>query len=154
MFAAAILILLSFIILQNALRPEEARIRRNLRRLGSLLSKSEGEAIAAGLIRANRAAEYFDRDCRISINGFNINGRAELQSAIHSARGSLESAGVRFPDVKITFKDENTASARVTATVSANGLYRDTTARELKLLILKHEGEWKIKSAETVEVLR
>ncbi len=151
---SSFIVLLSIVILRAALRPEEARIRRNLSRIESLLSKAGDEAMAAGFIRANRTAEYFTQDCRIRVNGYNISGRAELAAAIHSARGGAASLSLRFTDVKISIKDENTAEAFLTAAASSNGLWREVVAREVQLIFTRLDGEWKISSAETVEVLR
>ena len=147
-------LIISLLLLRGALRTEEARIRRNLSRIESLLSKEADEPIAAGIIRANRTAEYFTQDCRINVNGFNITGKAELSAIIHNTRAGAAALKVRFHDVNITIRDEGAAEVFLTAAASSNGLARETIAREVRLIFLRRNGSWKIDSAETVEVLR
>ncbi len=146
-FLILIYLLISFI----SRTPEEARIRKNLRKIENLLTTTTDEAAAAALIRANRAAEYFTEDCRIRANGFNINGREELSAVIHSTRRIAGSVQVRFRDISIRLKDEKTAEALLTAAATAQG---ETVVREVKLKLVKQAGSWKIKQAETVEILR
>ncbi len=133
---------------------EQARIKRNLSRIESLLSKEEGEPPAAGIIRANRAAEYFTVDCRIRANGFNINGKAELSAAIHNARSAAAGIRFRFRDIEITVRDSGSAEAYLTAAASESGITGEIIAREMRLMLFKQNGEWRIASAETIEVLR
>ena len=146
--------LLLIFILQRTMRTKEARILRNLRAIENLLSKAEDEPAAAGIIRAARAAEHFTQDCRINVNGMNISGRAELSSAIHTARAAAGGLSVRLHDVSISITGEGSAEVRLTATARAGGMTGETLAREAVLEFFKLDGAWKIKTAETVEVLR
>ncbi len=150
----ALFALTFFFIMRQALRPEEARIRKNLNSIGSILSKQAGEPLASGLIRANRAAEYFAEDCYIRVNGQIISGKAELPSVIYQARQSSSTIKISFRDVKITLTDENTAKVLLTAYLSADGPIIDSTAIEVEIDMAKPEGAWKIQKLQTVDVLR
>jgi ketosteroid isomerase-like protein len=153
--AASLFILFAFLFMQRVLRTDEALIRNNLKHLASLLSKPEGEAVAASLIKAGRAAEYFTEDCKvIKVNGYSAGGRPELFAAIQKARQNAQRISVRLYDIEIDLTDGNSAEANLSAAASADGLFGEITARELKLILIKRDGEWKIKSAETIEVLR
>lgn len=151
---ALVLILLAVFAARRALRPEEAEIRRNLRRIAALLSKVEGEPPAAGFIRTQRAVEYFTEDCRIRAGGYRLTGQDELRAALQAARASASRISVRLHDMDIVITGETSAEARLTALAEADGPFGESAARELKILFSRLDGEWKIKHAETVEVLR
>ena len=151
---SVLLIIVFLLLARGRMQTEQAKIMRNLTRIESLLSKEEGEPAAAGIIRANRAAEYFTGDCRVRANGFNISGKAELAAAIHNARSAVPGIRVRFHDVEITFKNSDTAEANLTATASARGITGETLAWEARIVLLRQDGEWNISNAETIEVLR
>lgn len=151
---SALLLIVFLLLARGWLQTEQAKIKRNLSRLESLLSKEEGEPAAAGIIRANRAAEYFTGDCRIQVNGFNITGKAELSAAIHNVRSTAPGIKVRFRDTEITVKNSGSAEVYLTATAAEGGITGETLAREVRVMLLKQNGEWKIASAETIEVLR
>ncbi len=151
---SALLIIVFILLARGRIQTEQARIKRNLSRIESLLSKEEGEPAAAGIIRANRAAEYFTGACRIKANGFNINGKAELSAAIHNVRSTVPGIRIRFRDIEITVKNSTSAEVYLTAIASESGITGETLAREVRLVLFKQNGEWKISSAETIEVLR
>ncbi len=151
---SALFVLSFFIIMRHALRPEEARIRKTLKSIESILSKQPDEPLASGLIRANRAAEYFSEDCYVRVNGQVIRGKAELPAVIYQARQSSSAIRISLRDVQITLIDENKAKVLLTAYLSADGPFIDSTAAEVEIDMAKLEGAWKIQKLQTVDVLR
>jgi hypothetical protein len=156
MLLCSAFLIISLVIIWGVTRTEEAKIRKNLKRMESLLSKSQDEPITAGIIKTGRAAGCFTRDCEIKVNGFNIKGREELQSIIHTARQSRADIKVGFYDIDIIISDrKTTAQARLTAKAVLDGRFKgEVVAREAKLVMRKENGEWKIQNAETIEVFR
>ncbi len=151
---SALFVLSFFLIMRQALKPEEARIRNNLKSIESILSKQPDEPLASGLIRANRAAEYFAEDCHIRVNGQIVSGKAELPAVIYQARQSSSTIRISLRDIQITLIDENKAKVLLTAHLSADGPVLDSTATEVEIDMAKLEGAWKIQKLQTVDVLR
>jgi len=132
-------------------------IRKRLAELSKSVSISGKESPLAVVANASRVADFFtaDIEIRIDVPGASaqaINGREELFQIAQRVRmiGGLD---VRFLDINLTIApDKKSAEANLTLRAKVPG-DRDQIVQEMKLLLNKLEGTWRIQRVETVKTL-
>jgi len=134
-------------------------IRKRLNELSKAASVQARESPVAVLANASRVAGFFtaDIEIRVDVPGSSaqvITGRDELfpiAQRVRTMSGGLE---VQFLDVNLAIApDKKSAEANLTLRAKAAG-DRDQIVQEMKLLLNKAEGSWKIRRVETVKTLQ
>ena len=133
-------------------------IRKRLAELSKAVSIQGKESPVAMLANASRVAGFFtaDIEIRVDVPGASaqvITGRDELFAIAQRVRTMSTGLEVQFLDVNITIApDKKSAEANLTLRAKAPG-DRDQIVQEMKLLLNKSEGSWKIRKVETVKTL-
>ena len=137
--------------------PERA-IRARLSQLAKSASFGGNESPVTAMANAQRVAGFFMEDVQIRVDlpgrmAATVSGRDEVREktmALRSLGGGLQ---VEFLDINVTVApDKNSAEANLTLKGKIAG-ERDLIVQELKMLLNKIEGDWKIKQIETVKTL-
>jgi hypothetical protein len=133
-------------------------IRKRLAELSKAVSIQGKESPVAMLANASRVAGFFtaDIEIRVDVPGASaqvITGRDELFAIAQRVRTMSTGLEVQFLDVNITIApDKKSAEANLTLRAKSPG-DRDQIVQEMKLLLNKSEGSWKIQKVETVKTL-
>jgi ketosteroid isomerase-like protein len=133
-------------------------IRKRLAELSKSVSIHGKESPLAVVANASRVADFFTRDIEIRIDvpgapAQVINGREELFQITQRVRMIVGGLDVQFLDINLTVApDKNTAEANLTLRAKTAG-DRDQIVQEMKLLLNKLEGNWRIQRIETVKTL-
>jgi hypothetical protein len=116
------------------------------------------ESPVATLANSSRVADFFTRDVELKLDvpgssAQTIQGRDEVFAITQRVRLVLGSLQVQFLDINLAIaSDKKSAEANLTLQAKMAG-ERDQIVQELKLLLKKLEGSWKIQSVETVKTL-
>ncbi|MEM8962205.1 MAG: nuclear transport factor 2 family protein [Acidobacteriota bacterium] len=135
---------------------EEGKVRRQLDRLGTVISKSQGENALATVDKASQLIQLFSDDLTVDLGPYNqvIADQRQLTRAYAGFRQSREDIRVGFSDTQIELGDPlPTASMTTTATLSASGDGGGRGVYRLALRWRKVEGDWRIEHLEILEVL-
>ena len=138
-------------------RPERM-IRKRLSELSKVVSFKANEAPLAAMANASKVADFFTRDIqiRVDVPGGSaqiINGREELFEIAHRVRLMGGSLDVQLFDINLVVaSDKKSAEANLTLRARVAG-DRDQIIQELKLMLNKFEGNWRIQRLETVKTL-
>jgi len=82
-----------------------------------------------------------------------INGRQELFEITRLVRATVGGLQAQFLDINLSIAaDKQSAEANLTLRAKVTG-ERDQIVQELKLLLNKSEGSWKIQRLETIKTL-
>ena len=133
-------------------------IRKRLTELSKAVSIQGKESPVAILANASRVAGFFtaDIEVRVDVPGSSaqvISGRDELIAIAQRVRTMSGGIEVQFLDVNLAIApDKKSAEANLTLRAKAAG-DRDQVVQEMKLLLNKSEGSWKIQRVETVKTL-
>jgi hypothetical protein len=138
-------------------RPERI-IRKRLTELSKRVSFKANEPPLAAMANASKLADFFTRDIQIKVDvpggsAQVINGREELFEIAHRVRLMGGSLDAQFFDINVTVaSDKKSAEANLTLRAKVPG-DRDQIIQELKLLLNKSEGNWRIQRLETIKTL-
>ncbi len=142
-----------------ALHPGPERvIRRQLAEVARSASFARGQGYLTQFTAAQRLADCFSTNVEIALDlpgrqEHRLAGRAEIQQAVLSARASLESLSVSFPDATVIIApDRQNAVADLTLEARIAG-QQDMIVQEMKFTLRKIGGQWLIVKVETVRTL-
>jgi len=136
----------------------ERVIRKRLAELSRSVSIRGKESPLAVMANASKVADFFTRDVEIRVevpgsSSRSINGREELFQITQQVRLVMGGLEVQFLDINLSIApDKRSAEANLTLRAKVAG-DRDQIVQELKLLLNKREGKWKIQRLETVKTL-
>ena len=137
---------------------EEKRIRLLLADVADVASFSANEKPFTRLARANNLADFFSADAEINVQvplegSRTIHGRDEILQIARGARFNFNSVHVEFLDVIVElYAEKQAATVELTAKVTQSG-QRDFGVQELKILLKKIGGNWRITRLDTVRTL-
>ncbi len=137
--------------------PERA-IRARLTELAKSASFGGNEPPLAAMANAQRVAGFFMEDVQIQVElpgrvGATVSGRDEVRDKTIALRSLGAGLQVEFLDINIIVaSDKNSAEANLTLKGRIAG-EKDLIVQELKMLLNKIDGDWKIKRVETVKTL-
>jgi hypothetical protein len=133
-------------------------IRKRLAELAQAVSFRGHESPVATLANSSGVAGFFTRDVELKLevpgtSAQTISGRDEIFAITQRVRLLLGSLEVKFLDINLVIAgDKKSAEANLTLQAKVAG-ERDQIVQELKLLLNKVEGSWKIQRVETVKTL-
>ena len=135
----------------------EKIIRKRLNELAKTASFSSKEGLVAKAWNASLLAGFFTPDVELTVEvpgrQHTISGRDELLQAAASARSTLSSLSIEFPDIKVVVApDRTSATVNLTARGKASS-ERDYYLQELKMRMIKVKRDWLINQVETVRTL-
>ena len=137
--------------------PERA-IRARLIQLAKSASFAGNESPVAAMANAQRVAGFFIEDVEIRADlpgraAVTITGRDDVREKTMALRSLGVGLQVEFLDINvIVAPDKNSAEANLTLKGRIAG-EKDLIVQELKLLLNKIDGDWKIKRVVTVKTL-
>ena len=137
--------------------PERA-IRARLTQLGKSASFGRNEAPLAAMANSQKVADFFTEDVEIRVDlpgraAGTLSGRDEVREKTMALRSIGGGLTVELLDINLTIShDKNSAEANLTLKGRVAG-EKDLIVQELKMLLNKIEGDWKIKRVETVKTL-
>ena len=137
--------------------PERA-IRARLTQLAKSASFGRNESPVAAMANSQKVAEFFvdDVEIRVDLPGraaATLSGRDDVREKTMALRSIGAGLTVEFLDINVTVSpDRNSAEANLTLKGRVAG-EKDLIVQELKMLLNKIEGDWKIKRVETVKTL-
>jgi len=150
---------------------DEYRIKKNLKTLATLVTKSKGtnEVGVAFLSRVAALRKLFSKDCSVSLgesvpkmHGMEkfvpkMLGIEEVIAVYTQAMRSVSDITVTFHDISITIEENRkTAETLMTAKVKCSECYEGEEgidAREFEMGWEKVDGKWKIKTVKEVKTL-
>jgi hypothetical protein len=136
----------------------ERVIRKRLAETARAASFAPGESYFSRLAAARRLSEFCATNVEVNIDipGHEERqwaGREDILQAELSARATLNSLKVTFPDVNLIIgPDKESATADLTAEARISG-DSDLFVQEMKFTFRKIGGEWLITQVQTVQTL-
>lgn len=136
----------------------EKIIRERLDKVAKEASFAPNESPLARLANAENLANYFATNVEVSINTREMDrqefvGRGQITQAAVAARSQLGSLNVKFLDVVVTVApDRQSATADLTVDANVSG-QPEAIVQQVKIALLKMDGQWLITRVTTVRVL-
>ncbi len=136
----------------------ERVIRKRLAELAKSASFGGNESPLAALDNSQRVAGFFTEDIEVRMDlpgrsAQSLSGREQLFYVAKQTRSMLAGLQVEFLDVNVAVgPDKQSAQVNLTLKGRVAG-EKDLIVQELKLIMNKLEGKWKIKRVETVKTL-
>src|SRR2546422_1061895 len=136
----------------------ERLIRARLAQLAKSASFGRNESPVAILANSQRVANFFTADVEIRVDlpgrsAATLSGREEVRERTMAVRSIVGGLQVEFLDINLAIApDKQSAEANLTLKGRIAG-EKDLIVQELKFLLNKIEGDWKIKRVETVKTL-
>jgi len=136
----------------------ERLIRARLAQLAKSASFGRNESPVAILANSQRVANFFTADVEIRVDlpgrsAATLSGREEVRERTMAVRSIVGGLQVEFLDINLAIApDKQSAEANLTLKGRIAG-EKDLVVQELKFLLNKIEGDWKIKRVETVKTL-
>lgn len=140
-------------------KSEEHRIRQRLHELTEVISSTQHQRGTSRLVHVTGLREFFTGDVTVHIgDGIpRVKNRDTLLQMAHVALHHEPALTVAFTDLSVTH-DRGTPYARVNATVVVTGVHsqqaKSVDAREVKMDMVKNEGEWRIQAVRPVQVMK
>ncbi len=137
---------------------EEKRVRLLLTDLAKVTSFSANESLLTRLASANKLPDFFSADVEINVQvpgegSLAIQGRDEIVRIAGVYRSNFNAAHVEFLDINVALDAEKqSATAELTAKITQVS-QRDFGVQELKILLKKINGGWRITRVDTVRTL-
>ena len=137
--------------------PEKV-IRHRLMKLAQKLSFSSSEGALARIASVESVGGFFATNVEVNIDvpgrvQHSFLGRAEITQAVLASRSAVSGLRVKFPDVNVTvMPDKQNATADLTLDASVSG-ETDAIVQEIKVTLIKVDGQWLITHIETVRTL-
>ena len=137
--------------------PERA-IRARLAQLAKSASFGGNESPIAAMANSQRVAEFFMEDVEIRLDlpgrvAATLSGREELREKTMALRSIGGGVQVELLDINVALApDKKSAEANLTFKGRIAG-EKDLIVQELKMVLNKIEGDWRIKRVETVKTL-
>ena len=153
----AALVLLGVLLWRHYFPNEEKLIRKMLSGLAQDISIPKKGF--ANLTAADSIAGYFTPDAEIDVDApelghHTINGRQEIVQAALAARTQLPGLRVEFGDTVIKIDaSKETATVELTVKVTQTG-QRDFEMQDVRMSLLKYNGDWRIAKAKTVKAFK
>ncbi len=135
----------------------EKLIRKRLGELAKAASFSHDQGLVAQAWNASEVGEFFTPDVEVTVevpgSQQTFNGREEIQQAAVTARKTVSSLTVEFPDIKVTVApDKANAVVYLTARGKVPG-EKDFFLQELRVTMTRVKRDWLINRVETVKTL-
>ena len=137
---------------------EEKRLRLLLADLAEAASFSGSEKPLTRLSNAANVANFFSANAEINVQvpgegSGSIKGRDEILRLAGVYRSTLNAVHVEFFDINVALDaEQQSAAAELTAKVTQSG-QQDFGVQELKILLKKIDGDWRITHVDTVRTL-
>lgn len=139
---------------------DERQIRKNIKVMGRLVSKSSQESDLALLARVANFTSYFTEDCRVVYGSPlpDMNGREDIQLVIVNVQKMFKRLEIEGVDVTVALSADH-REAQTHLTISVVGSQEDKTEdliedRKVDLSWVKIERYWKIKEARYVPIMQ
>jgi hypothetical protein len=137
---------------------DEKLIRSTFEKVAAAASIKPGDGTFAKMGAVNELLSYFAPDVSIALEGVpnearEIEGLAALRELALASHANLRSADVRFTDVFVEVDSSSeTATAHVIGDARISGVDQPWY-QELKVILRKLDGKWKIARVEAVKGL-
>jgi hypothetical protein len=138
---------------------DEQVIKNRLHEAADAVSIKPNTSGLSKLLLNEKLRGYFTSDVEIQASfgrrgSQTLSGRDELLAAIAAARSQIEEAYVHLPDLTVRVDPNGErATAYMTLLIDIDG-EKNSVVQELKMILLKQEGDWLISRAETIDTLR
>ncbi|MGC8763868.1 MAG: hypothetical protein ACP5VN_09615 [Acidobacteriota bacterium] len=156
---AGILVLLTLWALWAVFPTRKRQVLRTLKALSRAVEKDGPEGDLAAAAAARKVSSFFAPRCRVEATAYDFQAEVEREEVTRyafAARGRAARVSLRFYDPVVDFGPEGEAKVRATARLEGEGgggeSFREV--HEVRCLLRKGEGGWKIEEASLVEVLR
>ena len=138
---------------------EEAKIKRQFKRVASKIEKAPEESVIVSATKANRISRAFTKTCNVHAPDYAFSkdlSSDELSTCILSMRSQYSEISVKLYDFVIDFPEKERATVTLTATVEGKLTTGESTAEthEVKCGLRKIEDMWRIKEVDIVQVLK
>jgi hypothetical protein len=138
---------------------EEAKIKRQFKRVANKIEKTPEESVIVSATKANRISEAFTKTCTVHAPDYAFSkdlSSDELSTYILSIRSQYSEISVKLYDFVIDLPEKGRANVTLTASVEGKLTTGESTAEthELKCRLRKIEDMWRIKEVENVQVLK
>jgi hypothetical protein len=154
-FALVVGIIAYYVFFQS----EEAKIKRQFKRIAEKIEKTPEESIIVSATKANRISEAFTKSCTVQAPEYAFSKQissGELSTHILSLRSQYSEIFVKLYDFVIDFPEKGNARVAMTASMQGKLTTGESTSdlHELKCKLRKTEDTWLIEEVEFVEVLK
>jgi hypothetical protein len=156
---AALLLAAGIIVFFVFFQSEEAKVKRQFKRIAEKVEKTPEESVVVSATKANRIGEAFTKTCTVHAPVYSFSRDIpsdELTTLILSMRSQYSEISVKLYDFVIDFPEKGSAHVGLTANMEGKLTTGEPTAdlHEFKCKLEKIEDVWLIKEAEMVQVLK
>lgn len=137
---------------------DERRVTKLLNQIAATVSVPADGKFVGGVLAADRLQSYFTPQVEVAVEvpgeaRFNLTGREELAQAYLLARSQYRGLTVEFFDMQVALAPgHETAVADLTA--RARRATGEIHVQELRMNLVRHEGEWRVQRVETTRSIR
>ena len=136
---------------------DETRIRRQLNRMGEVVSYEADASPLAGIAAASRFVKFLTPEVSVSIRIPGVGhrefqGKEHVREAFLASRSPRTGLSVVFLDPQIQLEHDDQARVEVTVKVAHPG-NPEVQAQALRIDFVKYEGDWMVSGVETIETL-
>ncbi len=136
---------------------DETRIRRQLSRMGEVVSYEADASPLAGIAAASRFVKFLTPEVSVSIRipgvgHRDFQGRENLREAFLASRSPRTGLSVVFLDPRIQLENDSQARVEVTVKVTQPG-NPEIQAQALRIDFVRYEGDWMVSGVETIETI-
>ncbi len=159
---AGLIVLIGVLAVFYLLPSEEKKVRKQFDLLAQYAVKEPNEDLLSAVNRAKNIARLFSDPCELKAEGdsfYSMAGkysREEMAGYTFRGRSYFSNLSLKFQDLKVEFPERETASVRLTATLSGRATSGESVdeAREFLSVLRKVEKKWLFSRFEVVEVLK
>lgn len=159
---AGLIVMIGVLAVFYLLPSEEKKVRKQFDLLSQYAAKEPNEDLLSAANRAKNIGRLFADPCELKAEGdsfYSLTGtysREEMAGYAFRGRSYFSSLSLKFHDLKIEFPERETASVRLTATLSGRSTSGENLdeAREFLSVLQKIEKKWLFSRFDVVEVLK
>jgi len=138
---------------------EEKKVKKRFALLSEHMSKDYGENTFIMANKIKGISVLFGENCNFTVSDYSLSGnytREEISGIALRGRAHFSTLGLKFYDLKVSFREKDLAQVNLTARLTGKSVYGEHVdeTRELMCLLKKVEKKWLFSSFEVIEVLK
>jgi len=136
------------------------QVRKTFHRLAGIIAKESGESPLLTAAKAERLGRLFAPECSLELPEEELTGTfapEQLSALMVRSRAQFRSVALAFPDLVVSFPEDNLAAAAATARIqiiAQDGRVVLDETRELECELVRTEGDWRFRQIRVIQVLQ
>ena len=138
---------------------EEKKVKKRFALLSEYISKDSGENTFIMANKIKGISGLFGENCNFAVSDYSLSGnytREEISGIALRGRAHFSTLGLKFYDLKVSFREKDVAQVNLTARLTGKSVYGEQIdeTRELLCVLKKIDKKWLFSSFEVIEILK